>query len=544
MKRVLTIAPKTISELKGRPQESKLRVCAYCRVSSGSEEQQASYETQVDYYTQYIKTRPEWDFAGVYADSGISGTGRIKRMGFNRMVKDCEAGKIDLIITKSISRFARNTADCLETVRFLKEIGVAVYFERENINTMDAEGEFVLSVMSSLAQEESRSFSENLRWSVQKRFRQGKVRVNTKRFLGYNSDGNGRLVINPKEAKIVKQIFSDYLAGKSMGRIAKVLQAEGLETVTGLSRWQESTIRGILSNEKYCGDVVLQKTFTEDYLTHKKRKNRGQLPMFHIQGNHTGIITKEEFDQVQLMIAERAAEFGNFPKDRDKYARTYVFSGKIECGNCGAVFKRRIWNSKASTRQVVWQCGTYIKQGKKSCGMKAMDEVTLKKIFVRAVNRLIENKDDVLRLFMVNVQKVLNGESNTPEKLDIDIQKVTERMKQLVRLQIKGVANVELFQNEYEELKLKLQNLRDVQVENLKERDRGDEIVRRTKEIEGLIRQRNKLLTEFDEQIYDALVEKVVVKSPTHLCFILRNGQVIEEQFVKKKGIHGLVEEE
>lgn len=346
MKKVTTIAAKKREEIKGRSLKPRLRVCAYCRVSSNSNEQMESFETQVAYYTEYINQRPEWEFAGVYADSGITGTGREKRTEFNRMLKDSQNGKIDLIVTKSISRFARNTADCLDAVRFLKSLGVAVYFERENINTMSAESELILSVLSSIAQEESRSISENIRWSLKKRFRQGKVTVTTKRFLGYDTSKNGELVVNPVEAEIVKRIFKEYIAGKSIRDIKRGLEGDGIKTVTGLGKWPEGTIRGVLTNEKYYGDAVLQKTYTVDYLSHKKKRNRGEVPLYHVKGNHVPIVSKEEFDLVQKLMAERAAKYGNLPENREKYARRYVFSGKIIYGNCGATFRRRTWNSK------------------------------------------------------------------------------------------------------------------------------------------------------------------------------------------------------
>lgn len=542
MKKVTTIAAKTREEIQGRPQEARLRVCAYCRVSSNSNEQMESFETQVAYYTKYINSRPEWEFAGVYADGGISGTGREQRTEFNRMLKDSQNGKIDLIVTKSISRFARNTADCLEAVRFLKSLGVAVYFERENINTMDAESELILSVLSSIAQEESRSISENIRWSLQKKFRQGKVTVTTKRFLGYDTSESGELVVNPAEAEIVRRIFWEYIAGKSIREIKRGIEGDGIKTVTGLDKWPEGTIRGVLTNEKYYGDAILQKTYTVDYLTHKKKKNRGEVPLYHVKGNHEPIISKEEFDLVQKLRLKRAAKYGNLPEHRERYASQYVFSGRLICGNCGASFKRRTWNSKSKAKQIVWQCSTYIKEGKNQCGMKALDDITLKKVFIRVFNRLYRNKEAILKPFIENVQKVLIDEirAEPVKAIEAKLEDVTAQMKQLIRQQIKENIAPEVFQNEYGKLKAELDKLREERNSIGSLDDRREELLKRTKKIYEYLQGMEDMLTEFDDDVFKALVERILVISPTHLKFELKNGLVLEEKFIKKKGIHGL----
>jgi len=542
VKKVISIAAKTREEIEGRPLESRLRVCAYCRVSSNSNEQMESFETQVAYYTEYINSRPEWEFVKVYADGGISGTGREQRTEFNRMLKDCQNGKIDLIVTKSISRFARNTADCLEAVRFLKSLGVAVYFERENINTMDAESELILSVLSSIAQEESRNISENIRWSVQKRFRQGKVMVTAKRFLGYDVGKSGELVVNPAEAEVLKRIFKEYIAGKSIRDIKRGLEADGIKTVTGLDKWPEATLRGVLTNEKYYGDAILQKTYTADYLTHKKKRNRGEVPLYHVKGNHEPIVPKEEFDLVQKIMAERAAKYGNLPENREKYAKQYVFSGKVTCGNCGAAFKRRTWNSKSRAKQIVWQCSTYVKMGKTACSMKALDDVTLKNVFLRVFNRLYINKEAILKPFMENVQKaLLDGLKSEPVKaIDARLEDITEQMKRLIRLQIKENIAPDVFQSEYGKLKLELDKLREERNSIGWMDGRREEILKRTQKLYEYLQGMEDMLTEFDDDIFKVLAERILVISPTHLKFELKNGLVLEEKFIKKKGIHGL----
>lgn len=541
MKRVLTIAPKTRAESKNAPHKARLKVCAYCRVSSASSEQMASYEAQVTYYTNYIQQKPEWELVGIYADGGVSGTRKSGRTDFTRLLRDAEAGKIELIITKSISRFARNTTDCLETVRFLKDLGVAVFFERENINTLSAESELLLSVLSSIAQEESRSISDNLRWAYQKKFKQGKVSLATSRFLGYDLGDTGGLVINEAEAKVVRRIFQEYLAGNGMRNIAAGLEADNITTVTGLARWPENTIRNILANEKYCGDAILQKTFIADYLTHRKKKNEGELPMFRVSGNHQPIVSKDDFDLVQRQLAERAAEYGNLPGDREKYASQYSFSGKVVCGHCGAPFKRRTWNSKERSKQIVWQCSTYVKKGKAACSMKAVDDSTLKAVFVRVFNKLYKNKKPLLDRFMVNVEKALRtkGFNEQFRNIEFEVEKTTGQIKDLIRKQIKANGETQDFQLEYEKLQARLAELRSQQESLGGDAGKLEEVVNRTREISAFLETHNSMEV-FEEHVFSALAERVKVLSPTHLLFEMKNGLAIEQKFIKRKGIHGL----
>ena len=299
-KNVITI-PATISKYTAAPLAStaKRKVAAYARVSTDHEEQQSSYDAQVDYYTNYIQSRTDWVFVRVYADEGITGCNTKRRDGFNSMVEDALAGMIDLIITKSVSRFARNTVDSLTTIRKLKERGTEVYFEKENIWTFDSKGELLLTIMSSLAQEESRSISENCTWGQRKRFQDGKVTVPFKRFLGYDKGEDGNLVVNEEQAVIVRRIYGLFLTGMSPALIARTLTSEGVPTPGGKQKWNASCIRSILSNEKYKGDALLQKVYTTDYLTKKKKKNQGEVPQYYVKDNHTAIIDEKTFALVQ-----------------------------------------------------------------------------------------------------------------------------------------------------------------------------------------------------------------------------------------------------
>lgn len=286
-------------------EQPKLRVAAYCRVSTDSDEQESSYETQVSHYTEYIKSHSEWELAGIFADDGISGTNTKKRDEFNRMIDECMAGNIDMIITKSISRFARNTLDCLKYIRLLKDKNIAVWFEKESINTMDSKGEVLITIMASLARQESQSLSQNVKLGLQYRYQQGKVQVNHNHFLGYTKDSDGHLIIDPEQAEVVKRIYREYLEGLSMKKIAEGLEQDGILTGAGKTKWYDSTINKILRNERYMGDALLQKTVTTDFLTKKRVRNTGALPQYYVEDDHEAIIPKEIFMQVQAELVRR-----------------------------------------------------------------------------------------------------------------------------------------------------------------------------------------------------------------------------------------------
>ena len=307
----------------------KLRVAAYCRVSTDSDEQATSYEAQVEHYTEYIKRNPDWEFAGIYADDGISGTNTKNREEFNRLIKDCETGSIDMVITKSISRFARNTLDCLKYIRRLKEKNIPVFFEKESINTMDAKGEVLITIMASLAQQESQSLSQNVKLGLQFRYQNGQVQINHNRFLGYTKDENGNLVIDPEQAEVVKRIYREYLNGYSMDKIASGLEADGILTGAGKKKWWTSTINKILRNEKYMGDALLQKTYTTDFLNKTRVKNNGIVPQYYVEDDHEAIIPKEIFMMVQEELARRKVVKTSANGKKRSYSSNHCLSQKI-----------------------------------------------------------------------------------------------------------------------------------------------------------------------------------------------------------------------
>ena len=324
----------------------------------------------MDYYTEYIKGRDDWEFVSVYADEGISGTSTSKREGFNHMIEDALAGKIDLIITKSVSRFARNTVDSLTTIRKLKENSVECFFEKENIWTFDSKGELLITIMSSIAQEESRSISENVTWGHRKRFSDGKAMVPFGRFLGFERGEDGNLVVNQEQAKTVKLIYKLFLEGLSPYKVAKKLTEMGIPTPGGKEKWSQSCVRSILTNEKYKGDALLQKVFTTDYLTKKKKKNEGEVPQYYVEDNHEAIIDAETFDLVQMEMARRKAESG-------RYSGVGIFASKIRCGECGNWYGSKVWHSTDKYRRVIYQCNHKFKNEKK-CSTPHLTEEEIK----------------------------------------------------------------------------------------------------------------------------------------------------------------------
>jgi site-specific DNA recombinase len=436
------------------PRNIKKKVCAYCRVSTEHEEQESSFESQVSYYTQYINSRAEWTFVDIYADEGISGTNTKKRKDFLRMIDDCMAGKIDMIITKSISRFARNTVDCLHYVRMLKEKGISVYFETENIETAGTTGELLLTILSALAQDSSRNQSDVTRWGIQRKFESGKVLVNTTRFLGYDKNEDGELIINEEEAQIVRRIYREYLEGKSYNAIAKGLMKDKIKTAAGNEKWWDSTVSKILSNEKYYGDALLQKTVTVDFLSHKRIANKGLVQQYLIENNHRSIISREIFDKVQDEKERRALTKGNLVGNRHKYSSKYALSGKVKCGNCGNNFKRRTWNSNNASKKIVWQCKSYIENGKKACNAKAVDEQVLHDSFVNVFNRIYENRDEFTKTLVDNIDKVLAGKTSKAaiKVLDDKIEKLKDEIKKLIRFQVKSNIDSEIYDEEYKRL--------------------------------------------------------------------------------------------
>lgn len=528
---VLRPVPTLVLDKDNIPVRVKRRVAAYCRVSTDSEEQMLSYDAQVSEYRQKIVNTPDWELVEIYADAGITGTNIKKRIAFNRMINDCKAGKIDLIITKSISRFARNTVDCLEHVRKLKHIGVEVFFEKENIYSFDSKMELVLTLLSSIAQEESRNISENTKWGLKKRMRDGKAIVNCKRFMGYDKDENGQLVINKEEAKIVERIFREFVGGRGVAAICKGLERDRIPNVSGKTKWYDSVIRKMLRNEKYYGELLLQKTVTLDYLTKHRVLNNNHTEQYKVENNHEGIVSKELWDLAQMEFQRRFEIYSGQNKDRSKYTKRYAFSGKLICGVCGTTYKRRHWNMKSPSKKVVWQCINYIREDAdtgKRCEAKAVDDEVLKAAFVKVYNEEFKDRANFFKTFLANVEKVI--ESSNTKSADI-LDKITALeadISELVAMKLRKQIDDDTYGREYQRLNRMLTDLKVEKVGIDKANLEYTKDISKMSAVKDIIGDGSKPLGEFDEDLFDAMVSKVVSRGQREFDFYFENGQIIK----------------
>ena len=376
-----------------------IEVAAYCRVSTDSEEQLNSYEAQKTYYTQKIQDSPDWEMAGIYADEGISGTSLKKRTQFNKMITACKRGHIDLIITKSLSRFARNTVDCLDTVRLLKANGIGVYFEKENINTLTESSEFLITLFSGFAQAESESLSKNVAWGKQKSAEAGKVTFQYKKMLGYRKGADGQPEIVPEEAEIIRRIYHRYLDGCTLGQIKRELDEDGVPTAQGVERWSPSIIHNILTNEKYIGDALLQKTYVTDCINKKVKKNRGERTMYYVENSHPAIVSRDLFNQVQQEMTRRSSKRKVLQKsgktELGKYSGKYALTELLVCGECGSPYKRVTW-ARNGQKRIVWRCVSRLEFGTKYCQHSpTLDEGKLHSAILAAMNEYAAIRQEV-----------------------------------------------------------------------------------------------------------------------------------------------------
>ncbi|MCR5001976.1 MAG: recombinase family protein [Lachnospiraceae bacterium] len=513
MPKVTTIPPtKALYTRQPLTQTSKARVAAYARVSTDQEEQQSSYKAQMDYFTDLITSNPEWEFAGMYADEGITATSIKSRDGFNSMIKDALDGKIDSIITKSVSRFARNTVDSLTTIRKLKEKGIDVYFEKENIHTLDAKGELLITIMSSMAQEESRSISENSTWGIRKRMRDGKFSLAYSRFLGYDKGPDGKLVINEEQAKVVRRIFSEYISGKSSTAIAKGLQTDGIPTASGEGRWDCSAVMRILQNEKYKGDALIQKTYTESFLTHKAVKNNGELPSYYIEDDHEAIVSKEVFELAQVV------------RESKKKTNTYrknIFSQKLVCAECGGLFTKTAWKSTKGYRQV-FICYNRYGPLHTMCSTPHLEEPEIIDAFMKALNTALKDKDKVIQ----TAEQFIRDNRDTAA-LEKERDELREKISEIVstisgnstvvfdRIQYKA-ENEELYR-QHGEINARYEAVLDELKQAKGNVAAGEEFLRYFTEMLGPIQ-------KFNELYWDRLLDKMIVAEGKELTAVFIGG--------------------
>lgn len=489
----VTVIParRRVGSQRTAAQVQKIRVAAYCRVSTDSEEQETSYEAQVQHYTEYIRSKPDWEFVKIYADDGISGTNTRKRDEFNRMIADCEAGKIDLILTKSISRFSRNTLDCLKYTRKLKALNIAVFFEKENINTMDSKGEVLLTIMASLAQQESESLSANVRMGIQYRNQQGKVQVNHNWFLGYTKDADGNLIIDPAQAEIVHRIYREYLEGASFLQIKRSLEADGIKNGAGHKKWHESNIQQILTNEKYIGDALLQKTYTVSILDKKRAANNGEMPKYYVEGSHEAIIDRDVFMKVKAEIARRA----NLNPDgkRRVYSSKYALSGMVFCGHCGDIYRRVKWNNRGC-KSTVWRCVSRVLKGKMDfdCPARTVKEEVLQVAIVTAVNDAYARK---------NIESMVFGDLE--DRLAMEDKKLADLQVQMIAVSGDEAA--------VDALGVQIEGLRAERQSILAEAAERSDLQERMNDMIAFLDEMPTMLTEYSDAITRRLVEKITI---------------------------------
>ena len=514
----ITVIParKRVGSTAAKEKIKKLRVAAYCRVSTETEEQNLSYEVQVAHYTEFIKKNTEWEFAGIFADDGISGTNTKKREEFNRMIEECMEGNIDLVITKSISRFARNTLDCLKYIRQLKEKYIAVYFEKENINTMDAKGEVLLTIMASLAQQESQSLSQNVKLGLQYRYQQGKVQVNHNRFMGYTKDEEGNLIIVPEEAEIIKRIYREYLEGKSLVGIGRDLEKDGILTAAGKPRWRPETIKKILLNEKYIGDALLQKTFTVDFLTKKRVKNEGHVPQYYVENSHEAIIPKELFLQAQEELHRRSNIYTGADKNNRIYSSKYALSTITFCGECGDIYRRVYWNIHGR-KEFVWRCVTRIEQGPEVCKNRTVKEAELYDAVMTAINRLLAGGDNMIRILEENIHSVIGD--TTEYKISEINALLEEKQKELISLANKG-KDFESLADEIEELREKRQTFLVEDASLSGENERINELIE-------FVRNNKYRTLRYDDTLVRKIIQNVTVYDD-HFVICFKSGIEME----------------
>ena len=514
MGNVMVIPAKRQIGNTGRKQDAKpkLRVAAYCRVSTDSDEQATSYEAQVEHYTEYIKKNPEWEFAGIYADDGISGTNTKNREEFNRMIEDCEAGTIDMIITKSISRFARNTLDCLKYIRRLKEKNIPVFFEKEAINTMDAKGEVLLTIMASLAQQESQSLSQNVKLGLQFRYQNGQVQVNHNRFLGYTKDEEGNLVIDPEQAEVVKRIYREYLEGYSMDKIAAGLEADGILTGAGKPRWHTSTINKILRNEKYIGDALLQKTYTTDFLNKTRVKNTGIVPQYYVEGNHEAIIPREIYMRVQEELVRRRVVKTSANGKKRSYSCNHCFSQIIICGDCGEMFRRIHWNNRGC-KSIVWRCISKLEPTGLECHARTINELDLQEIVLTALNELLGDKSKYQKQLQQNIASVIRASAA------ITTDGIDEKLMELQQELVKKANNKEA----YDEIADQIFALREKRQQASMDTVQRDEQLQRITELQDFIKDQSSDLTIFDESLVKRWLKQITIWDD-HFTVELKSG--------------------
>lgn len=527
---VIPANPEAISSSK-----RQLRVAAYCRVSTDDEEQLTSYEAQKNYYTDKIMTNKEWTMAGIFADEGITGTSAHKRPEFLRMIRQCKQGKIDIVLTKSISRFARNTVDCLNYVRALKELGIAVIFEKENMNTLEIDSEILITMLGAFAQSESESISANVRWGIRQAMKEGKAAINYRYFYGYRKGEDGRPETIPEQAEVVRKIYDLFLSGTPIRGILEYLNANNIPNISGKSQWAKNAVNSILTNEKYCGDVLLQKTYIDDCINKKVKKNTGQLPMYLVQNHHEGIISRETFDAAQAELARRSAGKSpskkNAPTGRSRYSSKYALSDRLYCGGCGTRYQRCTWRNRDGSKRIVWRCVSRVDYGNKYChDSPTLDEEPLHRAILAAINSTVKDKDNIVYNLKAAIEKELApvaGQQLSLSEIDNQLERLnTEFSKVLAEASESG--DQAAYSDRFREIMQKQTALK-------AQRDKIQGMLAESGKAAAHIEQCRQaaettptVITEWDETLIRQVVNQINVRSKNQLEIILHSGIITQ----------------
>mgnify|MGYP002645548253 CR=1 FL=1 len=534
-KRTVTLIEPKKSILVDKEKYHQKRVAAYCRVSTDSEEQLTSYQNQMRVYTEMIAANKEWEFAGLYADEGISGTRADKRPEFQRMIRDCQNGKIDYIITKSVSRFARNTVECLEYVRSLKAQGIGIFFEEQNIDTLKNESELYLVIYAGFAQSESESISKHITWTYRKKFEEGKVSFQYKNFLGYRKGADSQPEIVPEEAAIVERIYEMFLAGQPVKVIAQTLQAEKIEIPGKNLSFSKNMIMNILRNEKYCGDCILQKTVTVDCISKTRKANQGEAPMYIVENNHPAIISREVFNRAQEELIRRQALRAKSDKTSitatGKYSK-YALTEVLQCAECGSRYRRVTWTAHGR-KKIVWRCISRLDYGTKHCKDSiTVEEEALHGAVVRALNRFhTEDESTYLALMKATIGEAIgiNGGSEEIDLLTRRIDTLNKRMLDLVNETVAAGKDVESSEDEFKGISDQIEQLnrRIAAIQENVHKDGSRQA--RLEEIQNIIAERNANETQYDDSIVRQMIECIKVHNDGKLTIIFGGGYEIEE---------------
>ena len=512
----------------------RIRVAAYCRVSTKQEEQVNSYEVQKKHYTEKINANPEWQMVGIFADKGITGTSVLKRDEFNKMIKLCKSKKIDMILVKSISRFARNTVDCLHYTRMLKTLGIDVYFEEQGIHSIKSDAEFYISIYGTIAQSESENISANVKWGKLQSAKEGKVSFMYKNFLGYRKGTDGNPEIDEEQAETVKIIYDRFLAGDSLKQIAVKLQNEKRLSPSGRNEWSTATIRSILSNEKYKGDAIINKTFTVDCLTKEIRKNNGERPKYYVENNHPAIIDAETFGRVQEELARRVGkkkvkEIGT-KTEQGKYSSKYALTELLICGECHTPYRRCTWTAHGEKR-IVWRCVKRLDYGKKYChGSPTLEESRIQAAIVNAIQKFAKQDPNLLKTLKSHIERGINDAVREDDSLDIQLRLAAVEKEINELFNTISVDTIESFDEKKAEELLSEKNKLQAELDRIAELNQKDKNKQsRIAEIMELLDGIKNRTMEYDDRLVRQIIEAIIVESKEKIKVIFIGGYEIEQ---------------